>query len=884
MLIYDGYIIKKIDLTLHPTRRQESVYMIITHAYIEGLKSFKFSEISSLEVDLIKPINIVMGSNGSGKSTFLQILSSYPPPRPDFEKNGKLVHHIEHEGKSYVLTADFGNKHGAHSFKVEGKELNTSGVTSVQQELVEKYLGFTPKVKGLCHMEYDICRMGPSERKSFFISMNPVDLSLLLEKHKKSLSKIREFKNNLSMLHNRKVEVEAKLLDKDTLSATYRNKELLVEQSSLVDKIMYALEQHIDQLNTKYKVQIQDYNNKVRNGQKVLPADEIISYCKSLYKDLPNYREVSRTDAENDRIKFTMDLRSTTEAIGTISNSANEIKKEIDQYRLHLKNTMDNHSSSLEKELKELKELLVQYKVRTDLPVYTPALLSDAEALLQSRFKDLCLQFIDKPVHLWKPVKVRAVAQALDKLKYRIEELKYKASQASMQLKEIVEELSTIATEVPGECILEQCKLRRGFVSKKQGLLLKQATVKGEYERADTHLKKRENAFQRLAVKYQEQVPFYNIWESILTLRQQYNSLSTSFQVAELFKTLEINPANVIRRIEDGITNTKNHTNFTKISERIVLIQKELEVATKSNTTSVEFLTKVLQEKSDKLNSLLVDYDKCTATKLQLLDNLAKIERFDRILNKLSAYEDTYENGAAAILAVKSIEYHNKLLLSCDIVKKDIHHQLVKIDGLLKEQEGLLARYNEEIVKWINKIELDKWKYEVIEKSLSPNDGIPHGYMVSYLNNLIHNANYFISRVFSYHLHICPVDDTKSLDFIFPVEVGDVIVRDMSKLSKGQREMVNLAWTLAILLQTKRLDKYPIFLDEIGGGIDSYHTQKLIECLHDLVSKKVIQQLFIVSHGSMVINSFNDCDYICLRMENVLLPDREVNTHVRINT
>lgn len=858
--------------------------MNITHAYIEGLKSFKFSEIDSLEVDLVKPINIVMGGNGSGKSTFLQILSAYPPPRPDFEKNGKLIHHIEHEGKSYVLTTDFGNRHGAHSFKVEGKELNTSGVTGVQQELVEKYLGYTPKVKGLCHMEYDICRMGPSERKSFFISMNPVDLSLLLEKHKKSLSKIREFKNNLSMLHNRKVEVEAKLLDKDTLKATYRNKEVLAEQSSLLDKLMYALEQHIEQLNNKYKQQIQDYNTKVRNGVKVLPVDEIISYCKSLYKDLPNYREVSRTNVEDDRVKLTMELRSTTETISTISNSANEIKKEMEQYQLHLKNTMGNHSSSLEKELKELKELLVQYKVRDDLPVFTPALLQDAEALLQSNFKDLCLQFIDKPVQLWKPVKVRAVQSALDKLKYRIEEVKYKASQAFMQLKEIREELSSIATEVPDECILEHCKLRRGFVSKKQGLLLKQATLKGEHDRAAKYLAKREIAYEKLAAKYNEQIPFYRLWESISALRQQYNSLATSFQLSELFRILEVNPSSAIRRIEDGIINTKNHTQYTKISERIVLIHKELEVATKSNTTSVEFLTKVLKEKSDKLNSLLSDYDKYNGTKLKLLDNLDKISRFDGILNKLSSYEDTYENGAAAILAVKSIEYHNKLLLSCDMVKKDIHHQLVKIDSLLKEQEGLIARYDEEIVKWINKIELDKWKYELIEKSLSPNDGIPHGYMVSYLNNLIHNANYFISRVFSYRLHICPIDDTKSLDFTFPIEVGDVTVRDISKLSKGQREMVNLAWTLAILLQTKKLDKYPIFLDEIGSGIDSYHTQKLIECLHDLVSKKVIQQLFIVSHGSMVVNSFNDCDYICLRMENVLLPDREVNTYVRINS
>lgn len=858
--------------------------MNITHAYIEGLKAFKFSEIDSLEVDLVKPINIVMGGNGSGKSTFLQILSAYPPPRPDFEKNGKLVHHIEHEGKSYILTSDFSDRHGAHSFKVEGKELNTSGVTGVQQELVEKYLGYTPKVKGLCHMEYDICRMGPSERKSFFISMNPVDLSLLLEKHKKSLSKIREFKNNLSMLHNRKVEVEAKLLDKDTLSATYRNKEVLAEQSSLLDKLMYALEQHIEQLNNKYKQQIQDYNHKVRNGIKVLPVDEIVAYCKSLYKDLPNYRGVSRTNVEDDRVKLTMELRSTTETISTISKSANEIKKEMEQYQLHLKNTMDNHSSLLEKELKELKELLVQYKVRDDLPVFTPALLQDAEALLQSNFKDLCLQFIDKPVRLWKPVKVRAVSQALDKLKYRIEEVKYKASQAFIQLKEISEELSSISTEVPDECILEQCKLRRGFVSKKQGLLLKQATLKGEHDRSAKYLAKRETAYEKLAAKYHEQLPFYQIWESISALRQQYNSLSASFQLSELFRTLEVNPSSAIRRIEDGIINTKNHTQYTKISERIVLIQKELEVATKSNTTSVEFLTKVLKEKSDKLNSLLSDYDKCNNTKLSLLDNLDKINRFDRILDKLSTYEDTYENGVAAILAVKSIEYHNKLLLSCDMVKKDIHHQLVKIDGLLKEQEGLIARYDEEIVKWINKIELDKWKYELIEKSLSPNDGIPHGYMVSYLNNLIHNANYFISRVFSYRLHICPIDDTKSLDFTFPIEVGDVTVRDISKLSKGQREMVNLAWTLAILLQTKKLDKYPIFLDEIGSGIDSYHTQKLIECLHDLVSKKVIQQLFIVSHGSMVVNSFNDCDYICLRMENVLLPDREVNTYVRINS
>ena len=59
--------------------------------------------------------------------------------------------------------------------------------------------------------------MSKVDRRSLLLSLNPVDLSLVIEKHKYVQSKIRDYKANLKHLYTRKQELESAMLSKEVL-------------------------------------------------------------------------------------------------------------------------------------------------------------------------------------------------------------------------------------------------------------------------------------------------------------------------------------------------------------------------------------------------------------------------------------------------------------------------------------------------------------------------------------------------------------------------------------------------------------------------------------------------------------------------------------------
>ena len=154
--------------------------------------------------------------------------------------------------------------------------------------------------------------------------------------------------------------------------------------------------------------------------------------------------------------------------------------------------------------------------------------------------------------------------------------------------------------------------------------------------------------------------------------------------------------------------------------------------------------------------------------------------------------------------------------------------------------------------------------------------------MVRYLNALISNVNYFISQVWSYRLRILPLDEEQPLDYGFRVEAGSEVIADISLLSDGQMEIVNLSWVLTILLQMKILDKIPLFADEIGRTFDPTHRVRMLTFLGQLVDNKIVAQLFIVNHHALFTDGFKESDIIMLSTDDITELPSNTNQHVRM--
>ena len=125
--------------------------MKINYVLLKGFKRFNNSRISEFEAEFESPIQVIVGSNSSGKSSLLKELSPLPSIRTDYEKDGLKELHITHDNHSFVLKTDFSNRVSPHSFKMDGVELNDGHTSDVQEELSIKHFGFTPAIRNLVY-------------------------------------------------------------------------------------------------------------------------------------------------------------------------------------------------------------------------------------------------------------------------------------------------------------------------------------------------------------------------------------------------------------------------------------------------------------------------------------------------------------------------------------------------------------------------------------------------------------------------------------------------------------------------------------------------------------------------------------------------------------
>jgi recombinational DNA repair ATPase RecF len=90
------------------------------------------SGIQSFEINPQKTLQLILGKNGSGKSSVLEELSPVPGNKSDYTKGGSKTIHLRHHGALYKLHSVYNSGTGTHSFMIDDEEYN-KGRTAVVQ-------------------------------------------------------------------------------------------------------------------------------------------------------------------------------------------------------------------------------------------------------------------------------------------------------------------------------------------------------------------------------------------------------------------------------------------------------------------------------------------------------------------------------------------------------------------------------------------------------------------------------------------------------------------------------------------------------------------------------------------------------------------------------
>lgn len=841
--------------------------MFIKRVILDKYKAFDFSGIKKLDMDTTgSNVQLIIGDNGSGKSSLLRAITPVPPTRTDYKKNGSFSIEIHHDGHEYILSSDFSNKVSPHSFICDGEELNVGGTTGVQTGMIESHLGYSNEIHKLTHLESDITKMTRSQRKAFLFANTRADLNQFLDKHKKICSRIRGFKSTINTLTARKAESDTFAVSEEELGLMTTWKDNLIKAINVLHNWIWQIDTKISELDSQ-SVESTDFD-----------LDEFKIAMKTITRIKAAFHTIQMTTDNVDYWKSRMlqcetTLKHREAQLETIISELSELQKQKD-------------ISEAVAELGELEKLIITYSDEIDsLKTQNVADASVSKSDLDSLYEfetnvyPLLDSLAQAPVRkLWTPDLISKIEQRqwsyvneLNKLVPQLTELAADFEKLSFESKQI--------PMAPTDCHREDCGLLHTAKTREQEVRDKQVSLGKTIER----LTERKNALEKktkiLGDKLSAQYPYRDLISRIDQLIRDYPVVRQLFKIS-CYRDLNIkDPLFLLTLCKQKYAEGERRLKINQLTEEIMKLKVKRDSLKSSSSKSVKFVDEMIQRKKKEQKVAIAEFNAVENDKKHMAWVVTQIEEKNNALGSLASWEERLDTHQNTIKINRELEFFKQLRNRCVEAQDEIQEELLDLQAKVKEQTSLKDK-RAELDELIQRAKQDLREYEIIEKCLSPAFGIPQKYMARYMNAIIDGANGIIARVFSYHFKIRPVDENTPLTFDLSAEVGDVIVDDVSNCSTGQQDMINLAWTLSMMIQL-RLVNYPIYLDEFGNTFDEHHRQRLLNLITELQNLRVITQVFMINHHAIVHEGILDRDVLVLADSNIMVPE-VYNEHVEI--
>lgn len=847
--------------------------MHITRLDLKHYKPLQFSDHTQLTMSLTAPVQIIVGDNGSGKSSVCRALTPFPPDSTEYSKDGYKIIELTHEGHRYVLTSDF--RHGiCHSFRRDDVELNDSGTQKTQTELAISEFGLTPTLTTLCANGLNICNTRPSERRNRLLELYPGDLSFINQHHKAVCSDLRNLSANIKMLRGTQAELEAQLLPVEELQRLRDQLKQYLDLASQADNEIFAISRETDTLERD-----PHYNHHIE-----LDPKQLHNRCEELCAQLI---EIQRRDPT----LFTEDGPKLLESLHAAENDhlqteQRRLDKEAAALAKRIAECEHVLDTSAKREAALLNTRIEALQERMSMLVLDPAVpLLNAEDF--ERFEQTTLprlQFLLERISgkVWPVRGLMKARQRLEEWQRERQSVLWGIDETEHRVGELEQQLNTVVAISPKPGCDEACDLRHNFER------MRQRSASFLEQTRKTALHQRENLHRLDARILRLQTAVSGIGSQEAVLRELEETFAWNhwgrfvLNGAPLFKVLNCNPTqignNLQRLLIAAKTQQQRETTQRELTETLLKVQ----ALKNTSQPASDLISRTMLEQQIKLEQTLHDL-KQAKTKLQ--SNDVKLQYLRQInsqvveLQKHHGQLHIYVNSQIVQTKVKVRKIQIERLQQA---KRRLLLQIGTLEQTINTQEHLKSRLYEGTLPQLHQLLTKQQTLMHLEMALSPNSGLPHCYLVRFLNTVIRNVNRIISSIWSYDLEILPVDETKPLTFDFPVAINrSGRIPDISICSDGQKEIINLAWTIALAEINGALQRYPLKLDEPDKGISHGNRGRVLELLSRLIQQQAIKQLVLINHHDGLYSAFPHCEVLCLSADNITVP-AVFNQHVEL--
>ena len=800
----------------------------IRQTNVKGYVRFDLNpEMSKFEYVAENKVQVILGTNSSGKSSLAGLFTLYPIEHQDLHPEGYVHIQVEKEKDFYELDVSKEIGKIIYSFKVNGVELNTTHRITEQKKLVAEHFGITQQLHQLLTGETRFTDMSVAERRKWIVDLSDMDYEYILSVYNDIRKKLSYYKDVISH-NNKRIIADAEFIE------SVKPVELEKQHILLSNALEKLLE---DKLPTARTLSATLKMMETRKGRLKTVDNNIEKITAKMNRLSMVINPKQKSNVNKMILKCTVQLESESTLLKEKQRSVASIRDQLPPP------TADR--SKLEKTLIELTKLpqpTVEDKYQLANPKTLLIQLNTVRTLISDTTEHLLTNHDYNTDMLSKLV---TDGKALHAKKIEVEQLAKKVTitqqdhahrlrspsvkcpkctevfhhgydkkihvQAKLEVEEFSRQLATINTELETS--------REGYVTCKTQIDLRKG-IHAIYERHPA-LKPIWNEAGSDYASLDNLMETYTIhltaWNDVLIHREKLDEVRSKLKVYENIDT----------------ASAEVH------SKEIELVSKQITKLIVSTNAKVK-----LKSELTKLQSFKEQLERLVTTKKELVDKLESLHEELVVINDQSDINKQITENRTALAKIDS----------------DLTTVKVK-QGILDKLKSVVEQYTEE-----------KKNLTDLYEALSPTKGFIAHSLLNFISTFVSGINEYIAQIWEYPLSVgVPESEDASLNFRFKLHIANTAPKsDISKGSSAILQIINLAFTLAVM-KRMGLENHPIILDEIGGPMDTQHSINVYTFIKQTLVNNSDNQVFIISHDPVMYSVFDDVntDYVVMDSRNV---------------
>lgn len=807
---------------------------------LKGYKRLSLNHIDYIEITPQNKIQLILGTNGSGKSSLIKEISPLPATPAEYHKEGYKYVEITHLGNRYILKSLFiagGNK---FHFIKNDEELNPGGTSSTFKELVKKEFNYTPEIHELMTGEHNFHEMSVAERRNWFIKIPDVDYSYAISYFLRLKEQHRDLQGAIKLSQSRLVQESEKLLTPE--AEIKQREEIKLLNEALNDLLMVKTGNFVSQSDVVSDISVID--------QKIIQQTESLLDCRNRFKNLECFDNIESIDTS---------IIDTQSMIQSLTSESDRLCKSIESKQKTLDILKENNIKSLD-DLEEQNKKISDNVIRLEKQLNLFLKFQDnkqAFSALLSVYDHLTEIASSIPENKEKKFNVKDYETCVTGHKVLVDRLNFFTAKQQEHLAK-KKELEHLKNHSQIECPKCQHRWYQGYSDE----------AYNENEKLIQAFEK-DIAYTNKALD--DNMKFIEACKSYLEYYRVYSNITRSWEILNpLWEYILVN--NVIFENPSLISNILENLKidfqiFIKIDEELAHLAnnaKIKETLSKDQALGVDNLSKEIETD----NNLLFEITN-------------KIRQNKNKLKQLQVYKQSavFIENSGRIIETLIEQRNNKTNQIQEIAKQELINEAIKLIRLeLSQREQLISKIDiqkalvKNIQSQVDEMSEKTSLYSMAIKELSPSEGLIAKGLTGFINHFVRQMNTFIKKIWLYPLEIVPIiptEDGIDLDFKFEVRINDnLVIPDINKASSAMREIIDLAFRMTSMPYLK-LSEAPLFLDEPGANMDHIHRANYNRYINELSINSNFSNVFMISHYHDSYGSFSNTDYIVLDSRNI---------------